>query len=106
LPKLLCPSEKNFVSFGASGLSLIGKGSVITFRISSTSAAEGVAGASSSRADVFGFRDATFLFLGAAIFGSGLNFFKNFFVLLSQFGAFFVKGAGNPFSLRAFDISA
>jgi hypothetical protein len=50
---------------------LIGKGSVITFRISSTSATEGVAGASSSWADVFGFGDAAFLFLGAAIFGSG-----------------------------------
>jgi hypothetical protein len=65
---------KNFVSSGASGLSLIGKGSVITFRISSTSAAEGVAGASSSWADVFSFGDATFLFFGAAIFGSGLSF--------------------------------
>jgi hypothetical protein len=53
---------------------LIGKGSVITFRISSTSTAEGVAGASSSWPDVFGFGDAAFLFFGAAIFGSGLSF--------------------------------
>jgi hypothetical protein len=90
---------------------LTGKGSVITFRISSTSAAEGVAGASSSRADVFGFGDAgfgdaAFLFLGAATFGSGLSFFRNFFFLFSQFGAFFVQGASNPLSLRAFGISA
>jgi hypothetical protein len=53
---------------------LIGKGSVITFRISSTSAAEGVAGASSSQAGIFGFGDEDFLFFGAAIFGSGLSF--------------------------------
>jgi hypothetical protein len=38
-----------------------------------TSAAEGVAGASYSWADVVGFGDATFLFFGAATFGSGLS---------------------------------
>jgi hypothetical protein len=40
---------KSFVRCGPSGLSLIGKDSVITFRISSTSAAEGVEGVSSSQ---------------------------------------------------------
>jgi hypothetical protein len=89
LPKLLCPSEKNFVNSGASGLSLTGKGSVITFRISSTAAAEGVAGASSSRIDVFGFGDAgfgdtTFLFLGAATFDSGLSFSEISFFFLAN----------------------
>jgi hypothetical protein len=53
---------------------LIGKGSVITFRISSTSAAEGVAGASPSWPDVFGFGAVAFLFFEVAIFGSGLSF--------------------------------
>jgi hypothetical protein len=73
---------KNFVSFGATGLSLTGKGSVITFIISSTSAAEGVAGVSSSRTNVFGSGDAVFLFLAATTFGSGLNFSFFFFVTL------------------------
>jgi hypothetical protein len=85
---------------------LTGKGSVITFRISSTLAAEGVAGVSSSQADVFGFGDAAFVFLGAATFGSGISFSEVSFFLFSQFGAFFVQGAGNPLSLWAFGISA
>jgi hypothetical protein len=80
---------KNFVSSGASGLSLTGKGSVITFRRSSTSTTEGVAGASSSRTDVLGFGDAgfgdtTFLFLGAATFGSGLSFLEISFSFLAN----------------------
>jgi hypothetical protein len=66
---------KSFVRCGPSGLSVIGKDSVITFKISSTSAAEGVEGVSSSISVVFGFGAATFLFFGAATFGSGLDFF-------------------------------
>jgi hypothetical protein len=59
---------------------LIGKDSVITFRISSTSAAEGVAGTSSSQTNLSGsgdtgFGDAAFLFLEAATFGSNFSFF-------------------------------
>jgi hypothetical protein len=65
---------KSLISCGPSGLSLIGKDSVIAFRISSTSAAEGVEGVSSSISVVFGFGAATFLFFGAATFGSGLDF--------------------------------
>jgi hypothetical protein len=60
---------------------LTGKDSVITFQISSTTAAEGVEGASSSA--VFGFGAAAFLFFEAAIFGSGLNFL--FFKISSSF---------------------
>jgi hypothetical protein len=65
---------KSFVRCGPSGLSVIGKDSVITFKISSTSATEGVEGASSSVSVVFGFGAAAFLYFGAAIFGSGLDF--------------------------------
>jgi hypothetical protein len=64
---------------------LTGKDLVITFRISSTSAAEGVAGTSSSRTNLSGsgdagfgdagFGDAAFLFLGATTFGSNFSFF-------------------------------
>jgi hypothetical protein len=53
---------------------LIGKDSVITFRISSKSAAEGVEGVSSSISVVFYFGAASFLYFGAATFGSGLDF--------------------------------
>jgi hypothetical protein len=63
---------------------LIGKDLVITFRISSTSAAEGVEGVSSSILVVFGFGAAAFFFFGAATFGSGLDFlFLEFLHLLS-----------------------
>jgi hypothetical protein len=66
---------KSFVRCGPSGLSsLIGKESIITIKISSTSAAEGVEGVSSSISVVFGFGAAAFLFFGAATFGSGLDF--------------------------------
>jgi hypothetical protein len=65
---------KSFVRCGPSGLSLIGKDLVITFRISSMSAAEGVEGVSSSISVIFGFGATTFLFFGAATFGSGLDF--------------------------------
>jgi hypothetical protein len=59
---------------------LTGKDSVITFKISSTSAAEGVTDTSSSRTNLSGsgdagFRDASFLFLGATTFGSSFSFF-------------------------------
>jgi hypothetical protein len=75
---------KSFVSCGPSGLSsLIGKDSVITFKISSSSAAEGVEGASSSISAIFGSGVAVFLFFEVAIFGSGLDFlFLKFFRLL------------------------
>jgi hypothetical protein len=66
---------KSFVSCDPSGLSsLIGKDSVITFRISSTSAAEGVEGVSSSISAAFVSGAATYLFFEVAIFGSGLVF--------------------------------
>jgi hypothetical protein len=65
---------KSFVRCGPSGLSLIGKDSVITFRISSTSAAEGVEGVSSSISVAFCFGAVAFLFFGATAFGSGLSF--------------------------------
>jgi hypothetical protein len=73
---------KTFVRCGPSGLSLIGKDSVITFRISSTSAAEGVEGASSSSIVDFGLGAAAFLFFGAATFCSGLDFFSSEFLHL------------------------
>jgi hypothetical protein len=62
---------------------LIGKDSVITFKISSTSIAGGVEGASSSISVVFHFRAEAFFFFEAAIFGSGLNFL--FFKVSSSF---------------------
>jgi hypothetical protein len=65
---------KSFIRCGPSGLSLIGKDSVITLRISSTSAAEGVVGVSSSISVVFYFGAAAFLFFGTATFGLGLDF--------------------------------
>jgi hypothetical protein len=75
---------KSFVSCGPRGLSsLIGKDSVITFKISSTSATEGVEGVSSSISAAFGSGVAAFLFLEVATFGSGLDFLfsQSFFVL-------------------------
>jgi hypothetical protein len=54
---------------------LRGKDSVITLKISSTSAVGGVEGTSSSISAVFGFAVEAFLFFGTAIFGSGLDFF-------------------------------
>jgi hypothetical protein len=73
---------KTFVRCGPSGLSLIGKDSVITIRISSTSAAEGVEGASSSSSVDFGLGAAAFLFFGAATFCLGLDFFSSEFLHL------------------------
>jgi hypothetical protein len=74
---------KSFISCGPSGLSLRGKDSVITFKISSTSMAGGVEGISSSISVVFGFAAEAFLFFGAATFGSGLDFF--FFEAFSSY---------------------
>jgi hypothetical protein len=54
---------------------VIGKDSVITFRIFSTSATEGVGGVSSSISVIFGFGAVAFFFFGAATFDSGLEFF-------------------------------
>jgi hypothetical protein len=66
---------KSLVSCGPNGLSnLIGRGSVITFKTSSTLAAEGVEGAPSSISAIFGSRVAGFLFFEVATFGSGLDF--------------------------------
>jgi hypothetical protein len=80
---------KSFVSCGPRGLSiLIGKDSVITFKISSTSAAKGVKGASSSVSAIFGSRVVVFLFFEVATFGSGLDFlffkvFSSSFIILA-----------------------
>jgi hypothetical protein len=52
----------------------MGKDSVITFKISSTLAAEGVEGAYSSILAIFGSGVAVFLFSEVATFGSGLDF--------------------------------
>jgi hypothetical protein len=65
---------KSFIRCGPSGLSVICNDSVITFKISSTSAAECVEGAFSSVSVVLGFAATAFLFFGAAIFRSGLDF--------------------------------
>jgi hypothetical protein len=65
---------KSFISFGPSGLSLLGRDSVITFKISSMSVAKGVEGISSSKS-AFGFGAVAFLFFETAIFGLGLDFF-------------------------------
>jgi hypothetical protein len=64
---------KSFISPGPSGLSLLGRDSVITFKISSASVAEGVEGTSSKSA--FGFGAGAFLFFDTATFGSRLDFF-------------------------------
>jgi hypothetical protein len=53
---------------------LIGKDSVITFKISSTSVAGGVEGVSSSTSVTFGSGVAAFFFFKATTFGSGLDF--------------------------------
>jgi hypothetical protein len=65
---------KSFISSGPSGLSLLGRDLVITFKISSVSVAEGVEGISSSKS-AFGFGAVAFLFFETATFGSGLDFF-------------------------------
>jgi hypothetical protein len=69
---------------------MIGKDSVITFKIYFTSAAEGVEGVSSSILVVFVFGVVAFLFFGAATFGSGLDFFplQNFFIFFYHSGSF------------------
>jgi hypothetical protein len=61
---------------------MIDKDSIIIFKISSTSAAEGVEGVSSSISVVFGFGAAVFLFFGTATFGSGLDFSSSGFLRL------------------------
>jgi hypothetical protein len=82
---------KSFVSCGPSELSsLIGKDSVITFKISSTSAAEGVEGAPSSISTIFGSGVAVFLFFEVATFGSRLDFiffkvFSSSFTILAAY---------------------
>jgi hypothetical protein len=65
---------KSLISSGPSGLSLLGRDSVISFKISSASVAEGVEGISSSKS-AFGFGVVAFLFFETATFGSGLDFF-------------------------------
>jgi hypothetical protein len=85
-----------------SGLSsLIGKDSVITFKISSTSAVEGVEGVSSSISVIFGFKAAAFLFFGAATFGSGLDFlfFCSFFIFFHHPSSLSAQNTNNPLSL-------
>jgi hypothetical protein len=59
---------------------LIGRDSVITFKISATSAVGGVEGISSSTLVTFGSGISAFLFFEAATFGSGVDFlfFKTF----------------------------
>jgi hypothetical protein len=78
---------KSFVRCGPKGLSsLIGKDLVITFKISSTSATEGIEGASSSISATFGSGVTAFLFFEVATFGSGLDFpFFRVFCPLSKF---------------------
>jgi hypothetical protein len=75
---------KSFISSGPSELSLLGRDSVITFKISYASVAEGVEGISSSKL-AFGFGAVAFLFFETATFGSGLDFsfLLNFHLLLS-----------------------
>jgi hypothetical protein len=65
---------KSFISSGPSGISLLGRDSVITFKISSALVAEGVEGISSSKS-AFGFGVVAFLFFEMATFGSELDFF-------------------------------
>jgi hypothetical protein len=65
---------KSFISSGPSGLSLLCRDSVITFKISSASVTVGVEGASSSKS-AFGYKAGAFLFFDTATFGSGLDFF-------------------------------
>jgi hypothetical protein len=77
---------KSFVRCGPSGLSVIGRDSVITFKISSTSVTEGVEGLSSSISVIFGLGATTFLFFGANTFDSGSIFSSlKFFHLLLPF---------------------
>jgi hypothetical protein len=54
---------------------LTGKDSVITFKISSTSVAEGVAGVPSSSSIAFCFGVEVFLYFETPIFGSDSSFF-------------------------------
>jgi hypothetical protein len=83
---------------------LIGKDSVITFKISSTSAAEGVEGVSSSISAVFGSGVAALLFFEIATFGSGLDFlfFQSFFILFHHPRSLSAQNTDNPFSLWPF----
>jgi hypothetical protein len=83
---------KSFISSDPTGLSLLGRDSVITFKISSALVTEGVEGASSSKS-AFGFEAGAFLFFDTATFGSGLDFFlflPNFHPLLSSCQLVFV----------------
>jgi hypothetical protein len=93
---------KSVVRCGPSGLSMICNDSFITFRISSTLAAEGVEGVSSSVSVAFCFGAATFLFFGATAFGSGLNFLL-FRISLSSFT---ILAACLPTTLTIFFFSA
>jgi hypothetical protein len=70
---------KSFINCGPSGLSLRGKYSVITFKISSTSALGGVEGTSSSITVVLGFVATT----SSSISGLDFSFLKLSHLLLS-----------------------
>jgi hypothetical protein len=79
---------KNFVSSGPRGLSsLMGRESLITFKISATSAAEGVEGASSVSSTFGTAKDvvSSLCLLEGVAFGSGavFTFFKKIHLLLS-----------------------
>jgi K+ transporter len=66
---------KSFVSSGLRGLSsLMGKDSVITFKISAISAVRGVKEVSSVASVIFGSGVSAFLFFKIVAFGSGVDF--------------------------------
>jgi hypothetical protein len=82
---------KSFASSGPRGLSsLMGKDSVITFKISAISAAGGVEGISFFASVIFGSGLSAFLFFEVAAFGSGMYFlffeaFSSSFTILAAF---------------------
>jgi hypothetical protein len=83
---------------------LIGKDSVITFKNSSTSAAEGVEGVFPSISAAFGSGVAARLFFEVATFGSRLDFlfFQSFFILFHHPSSLSAQNTNNPFSLLPF----
>jgi hypothetical protein len=87
-----------------SGLSLIGKDSVITFKISSTSAAEGVEGVSSSILVVFWLRSHNFPLLRSSYLRLRARFspLQNFFIFFYHSSSLSAQNTNNPFSFLPF----
>jgi hypothetical protein len=98
---------KSFISCCPSGLSLRGKDSVITFKISSTSVVGGVEGTSSSISAVFGFAaEASLLWNSHFWLRAGFLLFQSFFIFFYHSSSLPLHYTDNFFSLWPFDTLA